>query len=49
MQLSSGFRRRKVISAKRPRKVIRGKAPKRRNRLGPTGLLGPGYLKGPKF
>ena len=35
--------------AKPARKLIKGKAPSKRNRFGPTGLLGRGYLKGPGF
>jgi len=45
----------KVIGQKKPRRIARGPIgkkkgqPGRRRKFGPNGLMGPGFLRGPKF
>ena len=46
----------KIIGQKKPRRIIqgpiltkKGDRPGRRRKFGPNGLMGPGFLRGPKF
>lgn len=36
-------------SGRRPRRGLVGRGLGRRRRFGPTGLMGPGFLRGPKY